>query len=615
MNRSVRFWWLCVALIVCAGIWAYHGSLSAPFIFDDRVEIVRRARAGEFSPWWSVAVGTERPLTDLSLSLNHAIGGLNPRCYRLVNVAIHLIAGLVLFALIRRTAAAVGRLDADISGTFAIALVSSLLWLLHPLQTSSVTYIVQRAEALAGMFLFLTLYAACRGATDPVRAARWHTVGILSCACGMACKPVMVVAPLVVWMYDRVFFGRSWGDVLCKRSGFYLGLAACWVLLAFFVLTCSRVQESVGFEYGKVSAWAYARTQPSVILHYLRLALWPDRLVLDYAWPVAEHFRDIVLPTVGLGAIVAGGLVLWRFSPALGFLGLSWLVMLVPSSSIVPVADLAFEHRMYAALAPLAVLVVLAVATLLRRFTRAHPSYWRWLAACLAVFCIGALGRATINRNAVYRSEVVMWTDVVEKRPLNARAHNYLGLALARQGQHASAQEHYAIAMRVDPSFEEARVNFANTLMQEGRLLEAAEHLEAVAAQHPRFAAAHYNLGVVRIRQGRLAEALTSFEEACRFSPAVPDIWSAIATARLLQGDTEGGIEAYHQALQLDDHQSDAHANLALVHLKQGRLAEAHAHLSKAAEQRPEDAQIRRRLDVLSKRLEGIAAGAIEVAE
>ncbi len=615
MKRSIGLWWLCVVLIGCAGIWAYQGSLSAPFIFDDRVEIVRRARAGDFSPWWSVAAGTERPLTDLSLSLNHAIGGLDPRNYRLVNVAIHLIAGLVLFALIRRTVAMVGRLGADTSGTFAIALVSSLLWLLHPLQTGSVTYIVQRAEALAGLFLFFTLYAACRGATDPARAARWYAVGILSCACGMACKPVMAAAPLVVWMYDRAFFGRSWGDVLRKRGGFYLGLAACWVLLAFFVLTCPRVNESVGFEYHTISAWAYARTQPFVILHYLRLALWPDRLVLDYAWPVAERFRDIILPTVGLGAIVAGGLVLWRLSPALGFLGLSWLVMLAPSSSIVPVADLAFEHRMYAALAPLTVLVVLAVATLLRHFARAHPGYWRWIAACLAVLCIGALGRATISRNAVYRNEVALWTDVVEKRPLNARAHNFLGLALAREGQHASAQEQYATAMRVDPSFEEARVNFANTLMQEGRLPEAAEHLEAVVVQHPRFAAAHYNLGVVRIRQGRLPEALASLEEARRLSPAVPDIWSAIATVRVLQGDTEGGIEAYQEALRLDDHQTDAHANLAHVYLKQGRLEEAHAHLSKAAEQRPDDAQIRRRLDAFSKRLQGVDVRAEAVAE
>ena len=225
-------------------------------------------------------------------------------------LAVHLLAGLALFGIVRRMLES-ERLRARYGSDAPwLALTVAAIWLVHPLQTSAVTYVIQRGESLMGLCYLLTLYCGIRGSQSP-DPRRWFVAAIAACALGMASKEVMVTAPLMMLLCDRVFLSPSFGEIARRRWGFYLGLAATWVLLAVLVAT-SRPEEQTAL-VAALSPWRYAMTQFEIIVHYLRLAVWPSPLVFDYAWRLPRTLSSVLPWAAMVGALVGGtGLALWR---------------------------------------------------------------------------------------------------------------------------------------------------------------------------------------------------------------------------------------------------------------------------------------------------------------
>src|SRR5262249_53422464 len=233
--------------------------------------------------------GRQRAITTLTFALNHAFGGFEPRGYHVVNVVIHVLAGLCLFGIVRRTAQLARFADHTCANAVPLAFTIAALWLAHPLQTESVTYTVQRAESLMGLCYLATLYCAIRAATG---ACAWQGPAVLACALGMGSKPVMVTAPLVVLAYDRMFLADTWRTIWLRRRWMYLGLASSWSwialcgLLGALVDPASARAGAAGFGMEGIGVRDYLLTQPAVLLHYLGLALVPHPLVIDYGWPI-----------------------------------------------------------------------------------------------------------------------------------------------------------------------------------------------------------------------------------------------------------------------------------------------------------------------------------------
>ncbi len=348
-----------------AAVLAYHNSFSGPFIFDD-VGISQNPTIRQLWPIWKPLCPpnhgetvTGRPLLNLSFAANYAVNGLNVWGYHVANLAIHVLAALLLFGILRRTFLLPGGADIpvclmnqDSRGRHKIflALAIALLWAIHPLQTESVTYIVQRAESLVALFYLLTLYCFIRGATSG-RGRFWYAAAVLACLLGMASKEVMVSAPLMVLLYDRAFLAGSFREAWRRRYGVYLALASTWVLLGWLVIVAGGRGGSAGFGAG-VGSWAYLCTQFGAIVHYLKLSVWPHPLLLDYGRETVPITLEIVPDAIlvvllGLTTLVA----LWRW-PKIGFLGAWFFAILAPTSSIVPVAtQVIAEHRMYLPLA------------------------------------------------------------------------------------------------------------------------------------------------------------------------------------------------------------------------------------------------------------------------
>jgi protein O-mannosyl-transferase len=607
------------SVLAAAAALAYSRTFSIPFLFDDDTSIagnptLRHLAAAFWPPAGATVSG--RPVLNLSFALNYALSGTDVWSYHALNLAIHVLAGLILFGIVRRTI--LRGIPTEATG---IAFAVALLWTVHPLLTESVTYLVQRAESLMGLFYLLTLYGFIRAAEAEGRARiLWNILSFTACLLGMGTKEVMVTAPLVVLLYDRTFIAGSFAGALRSRRGIYGALAATWLFLAFLVIAADGRAGSAGFGSG-VSWQSYALQQLPALVRYISLGLWPHPLVFDYGPAAAPQSSQVIL----WGLVVAGlvGATLWALArkPVPGFLGACFFLILAPSSSVVPVATEAMaEHRMYLALIPL---VVLAVAALRRLLGNAA------VPACAVL--AGLLCFATLQRNQAYRSEEAIWADTVSKRPQNERAQDNLGFVLSKEpGRRDEAITHFEEAIRLKPDFVEAHYNLAFALLSipgrlgdaideyeealrlkpdlimvrfnlaralqtmPGRSGEAIAQYEETIRRRPDFAEARYNLGVMLQEiPGRGDEAIAQYEEALRLKPEDAGAHFSLGTAlQAVPGRLNDAVTQYEDAIGLAPNFARAHLNLgsALERIP-GRSADAAAQYGEALRLEPANAE------------------------
>src|SRR5687768_12255466 len=342
------------ALLILAAVIAYHGSFGVPFFFDDVVAVTNNPtirnlwRLGEvLSPPDDGGGVTGRPIVNLTLALNYAMSGTDVRDYHVFNLIVHACAALALFGIVRRTLRQPSLRDRFGRNASTLAFLVALVWTVHPLQTESVACVVQRTELLVGLFYLLTLYCFVRSTQNPT-SCRWPIAAIGCCAVGMGSKEVMVSAPLIVLLYDRTFVAGTFRTAWQRRSRFYAGLAATWLVLAFLLVKIGGSRgDAAGFGLG-VSWWAYALKQCEAIVTYFARSLWPHPLVIDYGTEIITDPSKVVPEMAMVLLLLAGMLAALRWRPAIGFLMAAGFAILAPSSSVVPlISQTMAEHRMY----------------------------------------------------------------------------------------------------------------------------------------------------------------------------------------------------------------------------------------------------------------------------
>jgi hypothetical protein len=388
--------------------------------------------------------------------------------YHAANLLIHLGAALAFFGVMRRTLQTFPPGRGVRERASVLALSCALLWAVHPLTTSAVTYLVQRVESLMALCALLTLYCSIRAWSG----SRWWTAAAVSaCAAGMASKESMVAAPLLIVIWDVVFAAvQPWRELLHRRRLLYAGLAATWVVLAVLVAGGHR-PDAAGFGFAEWPWWRYLLTQSGVITHYLRLVVWPSPLVFDYDWRPATVVSSL-LPSLLIGVLLfAGAMALYRRRP-LGVAIAAFFLLLASTSSVLPVVtEVAAEHRMYLPLA--LVIAVLVIGT----FTYLQNRRVSATVGLVAVALIAAaFGTVTSARNRDYHSAEGLWRDTVNKRPENARArHNYATILLA-DGRVGEAERQLREAVRLRPDYAEAHAALGATLCAQQRFAEGLEH-------------------------------------------------------------------------------------------------------------------------------------------
>lgn len=583
--------WGFVALLVAAIALAWANSFAGPFVFDDLPSLqhnptIRQLFTALFPPSGGLTV-SGRPLLNLSFALNHALSGENVGSYHALNLLIHLLAALTLFDLVRRTLRLPLLAPRFGDATDLIALSVALLWGVHPLQTESVTYLVQRAESLAGLFCLLTLYCFARSAQSE-RPLRWQLSGAVCCLLGAFTKESAAVVPLLVLLYDRTFVGGTFRAAWARHRGFYTALMMSWLVLGGLLLSTGNRGGTTGFDT-PVAAWQYALIQLHAVAHYLQLTFWPHPLVFDYG-----PFQTVQLGPVLAGAAVAvPGLLLtawalWR-RPTFGFIGAWFFLTLAPSSSLVPVASqIMAEHRMYLALAAVVILAVLGL----------HRTTGRWFSATILVLSLSSAA-VTAQRNTAYRSGLELWTWNVRDCPANPRgcvnlgqalaasdrwtaaaaqyeaalllqpdyvtAHFDLGLACIELRRLTEAEEHFAAALRLNPTMADAAYNWGNALALAHQPIEAAARYEQALRLDPGHARAHFNLGNALVALGHIAAAIPHYQASARLAPERAGAHFNLANALFQTGQPAAAVPEYETVLRLAPHDAEAAHNLALA--------------------------------------------------
>jgi tetratricopeptide (TPR) repeat protein len=584
-----------IAVIVFAGALAYANALRIPFVYDDSAAIVsnehiRTLRLPDalFAARENPTAG--RPVVNFSFALNYAAGGLDPIGYHLVNIAIHLLCAMLLFAIARRTFA-----SDDLA--FAVALI----WVVHPLNTEAVNYVTQRSESLMALFLLLTLYCAQRSAEasrsiagtkrsttkerEPSGERRWTVAAVAACALGMGCKETMAVAPIIVVFYDRAFLFDSWARAFRSRWRLYAGLAATWIVLAALIATGPRI-HSAGFTSG-ASPWTYLLNQSVMIVRYLRLAIWPRELVINYGWPRAVTLADVWLPALfvsGLVALTAYAAPRW---PRLAFAGAWVFIILAPTSSIVPIAtEVGAERRMYL---PLIAIVALAVVAADAARKRLRLPAVAAATAALLVVSSAALLAGTLDRNREYESTARLAATIDERWPTPV-SDALVGYELGQQGRRDEAIAR--LRRSADGGYPTAWFSLGGMLLTGGQLDEGIAALQMFLRKAPLDAAAvqtHLLLGRAFLAKGDLSQAIAQTQQARVMDPSNVDAVGVLSDALLAAGQFGRAIEGYRTYLGQRPGDLGATLSLGSALAQSGRGRDAAATFERARDLAPQD--------------------------
>jgi len=561
-----------VLLLVVSTCLVYANSLTGEFIFDDKPTILQNPHLRSLLPIGKALSAPPesgldgRPAAALSLAVTYALFGYKVWGYHLTNLLIHVFAGLTLYGIVRRsllTEKLRSRFGKDAS---TLAWLVATLWLLHPLQTESVTYIIQRIESLMGLFFLLTLYTAIRANQSP-RPSVWQAFSVLCCAAGMGTKEVMVTAPLMVLLYDRLFFTGSVSAAFRRRRPFYVLLFSTWAVLLAVNWWGPRF-KSAGFSIG-INPFYYAANQCKIVCHYLKSSLWPAKLCLSYKWQLTRDLGKLLPYVVIISVITIISIWgLWRrmsFSyPAFWF-----LAILAPTSSFIPIADLAFEHRLYLPLAGVIVLVIIGGYILIGRLGGNFGAVkaFNYVGLVLVLIAASALGVRTFIRNRDYKTAVSIWQATVEVVPENPYAWVNLGNAFLRQADYDRAELYYRKAIRIDP-----------------------HHLLA-----------HYNLAHLLHIKGRLDEAIGHYRRAVQGKPTYVDAYNNLAMALRSEGKLDEAVGYLKAAIEINPKDTYVHYNIALVLTDKKQIDKAVVHLKKALEIKPDFTAASKKLHQLTE--------------
>ena len=579
---------VAVVVALCAGLYAWTADF--PMVFDDDMYMKNNpffADAASFnypSRFVEFAnipakMGMDpdlatnfimRPVAYATLRLNYALDGFNPRWFRVVNIVIHTLSSMLIYALLRlllRRSPLATALPAG-SSVF-IPATAALLFAVHPLATESVTYIVQRFTSLSTMFYLLSLWLYFASWNAATKAGRRLLLAssVVPLVLGMLTKECVFTAPLVAVLIDRVINDtplraaarRAWPLLLCLP-----------IIPALVILT-SMAQHSGQFNFATainivnsrdnpLNHWQYIVTQITVVAAYLQRIFWPVGLNLDPEWPL---YRSLLAPPVlkalaALVVMVSGVWWMWRRCPRdprtrLAFVFTLWFFVTVAvSSGIVPLPDLMADHRTYLP----SIGIFTAVACFLDRVRTLpwRPAFARLAAPAFTALCVMALAWTTCARNEVWRTAESLWADTVAKSPGKFRTWGNMGAAYSISGKEEQAVKCYEEALKIEPRFQHAMFNLSNSLLRLGRPKESLDaslkliQMDKRTATQPHVV---YTVGLGLAGVGRYDEALAVFKEILAVLPEDARCHQAMGTVYLHTSQPALALDHFRQAAQL----------------------------------------------------------------
>jgi len=616
---------LQMLLLALPAVLIYANTFQAPFTLDDNINIAdnQAVRLVDFTLENLVRAGFDsplrtRPVAYISFALNYYLHGYELPGYHLVNLLVHIFTGLFLFLFATTTLNLPGYATGEeqgtpLSGTAGqwVAFFTALVWLVHPLHTQSVTYIVQRMNSLAAMFYILALWLYARARFTPGKASRnmLYTGTCLAGILALGSKEIALMLPLTILLYEWFFLQNLDMRWLRKRLPVVAGVFLLIIVAAFLFLGSNPV-EYIRDTYKLRDFTLYQRvlTELRVVIYYISLLIYPHpgRLNLEHDFALSLSLTTpptTLLSLLAIAGLIAGAVCIAKKKRVASFCIICFFSHLVIESSVLGL-EIIFEHRTYLP-SMFAVLGLVLAGYLYLPFGR-----WRIILLVILVI-IGS--KWTYDRNTLWGDEIAFLQDCVKKAPGKWRTHFNLGHALARRDRLDEAIFHFREALKrtayhagleddtgylKEPQTDlEAAVrrqhadllsNLGNALLRDGCLEAAVEPLEKALQLEPRHVTAHTNLGLVYSRMGRSAVAVRLFRRAIEIEPDYVQAHNSLGLELAAMGDVTGAVESYGRAIATDPNFAEAYNNLGIQQARQGRLTDAVSNLSQAIAIQPD---------------------------
>lgn len=599
-NRHSEWMPLMCPLVFCVlGFLIYANTLHAPFVLDDFLVIVDNPgiRMDDFSVIGLLKTGftglsRTRPLAKMTFAVNYYMDGYRVFGYHLVNIVIHIVNALMVClisgTLLRKSISPPGKADEqDVAFTAA---VSGLIFLCHPLQVQSVTYIVQRMNSLSVLFYLVAFFFYLKGRHAEEARNRWicWTVCFLTWGLSVATKPIAVSFLAVPFLYEHVFVRK--GKIAWLRTYWWTLPLAAAVLYILLLLLAG------GFDFMHDIAAMYEKmhrnftisqrlmTQLRVVLFYLTLIALPlpSRLNIDHHITPSTSLLEPITTLASL--LVLAVMLLLAFFPTkkrpLTAFGILWYVITIaPSSSFIG-DELIFEHRTY--------LPLLGICMILMDIA-IHPlvTARRKLAVAGAAMLILLLCAGTYARNQAWQSDITLWEDAASKNPQGYRSHNNLGNALINRERYDEGTRALEKAVAINPLRNEAYFNLGRAYHGLGLTEKAEAFYYKSLDRLPEFAPAHVNLGYLYEKQGRRDKAVTHYQMAIRIDPRSAEAHNNLGLVYLTVGRTDDAAHHFERALLSNPRYAKALNNMGLVHSSKGQYREALPYFLKAVRENP----------------------------
>jgi Flp pilus assembly protein TadD len=592
-------WFLPPAAVALAGVLCYSSAFPAAFVFDDAPNVANNPqldRPLDYLPGRpGYAAQPNRAVTFASFAIDRAIAGNDPTFHRAVNVAIHVACALLVLGLTLAAFRAPRLRGSSLApSAWAVGMTAGLVFATHPIQSQAVSYIVQRLASLATLLYLLTALLYVRWRIGRAAGARGWTSGagyaaaLVAAVLAMRAKEIAFTLPLALLLLEIALFDGPWKRRLAALLPFALTmvLIPATLLLATAPAGAAPGPVEVTRVQSSMSRVDYLLTESTVIARYLGLIVLPAGQTIDHD----VTFRHALLDPAVIGAsllllaiaLLAGWLG-WASSPRrnrpidpasrLAALGIGWFFLaLSVESSVIPIADVMNEHRVYLPFAGLAISMATLLALAVHRIA---PGRTATATAAAGLVLAAVLGTVTWNRNEVWSSDVALWTDAVAKSPGKARPRHNLGVSLHRLGRRAEAMPLLQDAVRLDPAYAQGHESLGVALGDAGRPTEAELHLRRAIELDPKLAEPWYDLGTLRFEAGRYAEAAPYFEQAIAHRPAYPDAYANLGACWNALGRPADAVRVLRGAGDVIRTQPLARAQLALALAQLGDLPAA----------------------------------------
>ena len=576
---------LVLSLTLFLGTLIYAHTWSSPFYLDDASSIVNNpairniANLPAIWNFWPA-----RFITYLSVALNYHFSQLNVFSYHLFNLIVHLISSLLVSWLLLLTFSTPCMQQEKITKQAKLlALFAGLIFLTHPLQTEGVTYIIQRATSLATLFylLALSLYVKFRllqqQEATPLAVRLFYCLSLIVAVMAMFTKEMTITLPFMLLLYEICFLKGK--DKLAWKHLFpFLATLLVIPLTMFLTKSVDFIgMKMVSEDPANISSLSYLFTQLRVMVTYLRLLFIPLHQNLDYAYPISSSLLH--LPTLAsfilLALILTIAFKLFSKHRFISFSIFWFFLALLPESSIIPIQDVIFEHRLYLPMAGFSFFTVAAIYYLLRN----KPLKLMVIALLILTSCYAML---TYRRNLIWQDELTLWNDVVHKSPQKARPYYNRGNVYKDQGNMQQAIFDYSKTIEINPKDAAAYNNRGNAYYQQGNFIQAISDYSQAIIINPKDAVVYFNRGNAYNNQGNMQQAFSVYTKAIAINPNFAHPYNNRGNLYIDQGNMQQAFSDFNKAIAINSNYAEAYNNRGNLYYQQGSFIQAISDYNKA---------------------------------